>query len=56
MIRILRLDADFLRKRRKAAKKALIDFVLDYPDFDIDSELSTEREYISFLRYCFAVN
>lgn len=53
MIRILRLDADFLRKKRKAAKKALIDFVLSYPDINIDSELSTEREFITFLRYCF---
>jgi uncharacterized protein (TIGR02646 family) len=56
MIKILRLDSEFLRLRRKAAKDALIDFVLNYPDLDIDSELSTYREYISFLRYYFAVN
>ncbi len=54
MIRILRLDADYLREQRKAAKKSFIDFSISYPDIDLRSELETEREFISFLRYCFA--
>lgn len=49
----LNLNARYLILKRLGAKQALLNFAVNYPNFDIDSELSTEREFISFLRYCF---
>jgi len=60
MINVLNLDVQYLRDARKYAKEVLVD-LLSSPDFLNDdaanhilhSELSEDREFISFLKHCF---
>ena len=60
MINVLNLDVQYLRDARKYAKEVLVD-LLSSPDFSnadtanhiLHSELSEDREFISFLKHCF---
>ncbi len=58
MISLLHLDIPYLRDARKNAKDAIVE-LLSTPEYKdsifeiIEKELSVEREYISYLRYCF---
>lgn len=58
MIRILNLDALYLRNARRNAKEVLLAHLNQLPPEQampiLRAELATEREFISFLRFCFA--
>lgn len=57
MIRILNLDAAYLRDARKNAKESLLESLSQLSPEQamqiLRSELASDREFITFLRYCF---
>ncbi len=59
MIKLLKLDSEHLSVKRSTAKRAIEEVYKSVPyDQQLDvlkKELASNREYISFLRYCFSV-
>lgn len=60
MIDLLKLNTHPLKEKRKAALQGFLDFILKedekVQDIILKEELANIQPFISFLRYCFAVN